>query len=84
MAESATDPLPNVSANSAATLSPNMMPDSGTAPFYYVLQYGDLAVELDALPPSVLAQRIRQAIEYEIDEDALSQEIDLYNDELDI
>ena len=30
-------------------------------------QYGNLAVELDALPPAVLAQKVRQAIERELD-----------------
>ena len=45
--------------------------DSRSAKF--VKQYGDIAVELDALPLSVLQQKIRESIESKLDMDALKQ-----------
>lgn len=42
----------------------------------HVERYGELAVELDALPPNILEQKIREAIEGKIDVDLLNEEIE--------
>lgn len=46
--------------------------------------YGELAVELDALRPDVLEQKIRSAIESELDIDAFNQEVEKNNSELEL
>lgn len=46
--------------------------------------YGELAVELDALRPNVLEQKIRSAIESELDIDAFNQEVEKNNSELEL
>jgi hypothetical protein len=45
--------------------------------------YGELAVELDALPPPVLEAKIRGAIEDELDMGAFRREQAIYSQELD-
>jgi len=49
----------------------------------YIEKYGEIAVELDALRPDILEQKIREAIENEIDIDLFKKEISFYRDELD-
>jgi hypothetical protein len=44
--------------------------------------YGELAVELDALRPDVLEQKIRRAIEDELNMEAFNQEVEKNNSEL--
>jgi hypothetical protein len=47
----------------------------------YVAQFGDLAVELDALPPAILEELVREAIESHVDMTALRQAQDLQDAE---
>ena len=50
----------------------------------HVENYGNLAVELDALRPDVLSQKIKDAIENEIsDLDAYNLQVKTYNREID-
>lgn len=49
----------------------------------HVAVYGEIAVELDALPPSILEQKIKDAIESEIDIDAFNYEVKRYKEEVD-
>jgi len=49
----------------------------------YVETYGRMAAELDALKPNVLENRIRSAIEAELDVDAFNNEVEIYEAELD-
>lgn len=48
----------------------------------FIKTYGEIAVELDALPPNVLERKIKKAIETELDIDAFNKEIAKYNSEL--
>lgn len=48
----------------------------------FVAEYGEYAVELDALRPDVLVEKIKDAIEYELDVDAFNYEVDLHNAEI--
>ena len=50
----------------------------------YVAEYGELAVELDALRPDILEKKIRDSIYNEIDEEAISMELETQNQEFDI
>lgn len=47
--------------------NPDAIKKSDTRTEKHLLTYGDIAVELDALPPAVLEEKIREAIEAEID-----------------
>jgi hypothetical protein len=49
----------------------------------HVKQYGELAVELDALRPNVLEQKIKTAIEAEFDLEAFDKEKQIYWKEID-
>jgi hypothetical protein len=48
----------------------------------HVKAYGELAVELDALRPDVLEQKIKDAIEEELDIDCFNAEVEKHNAEL--
>jgi len=54
--------------------NPDAIKKSDTRTEKHLLAYGDLAVELDALPPAVLEEKIRKAIEAEIDMTTYSEE----------
>lgn len=51
--------------------SPEALKDKDPRAARHQAQYGNLAVELDALPPNILVQKVRQAIERELDLDIL-------------
>jgi len=53
--------------------SPEALKDKDPRAAQHQAQYGNLAVELDALPPAVLVQKVRQAIERELDPIALQE-----------
>ena len=53
--------------------SPEALKDKDPRAAQHQAQYGNLAVELDALPPAVLVQKVRQAIERELDPIALQK-----------
>ena len=53
--------------------SPEALKKSDPRAARHQAQYGDLAVELDALPPAALVEKVRQAIERELDPALLAQ-----------
>ena len=60
--------------------NPNALKKSDTRAKKHVDAYGELAVELDALRPDVLEQKIKDAVKAEItDTVAFNKEVDLYN-----
>lgn len=54
--------------------SPEALKRTDTRASKHIAEYGALAVELDALSPAVLEQKIREAIEGEMDMEALNNE----------
>jgi len=64
--------------------NPDAIKKSDTRTEKHLLAYGDVAVELDALPPAILEEKIRGAIEAEIDmatySEEKSKEVDDLND----
>lgn len=63
--------------------NPNALKKTDTRAKKHLDAYGELAVELDALRPDVLTQKIRDAIKSEIaDADAYEREVDLYKTEM--
>lgn len=54
-------------------LPPDFTKPTDTRSAAFVAQYGDVAVELDALPPNVLRERIRDEVRRRMDLDALEQ-----------
>lgn len=54
--------------------NPDALKKSDTRTEKHLLAYGDITVELDALPPAVLEEKIREAIEAEIDMDLFNEE----------
>ena len=54
--------------------NPDALKKTDTRAQRYIEQFGDLAVELDALPPSVLEEVVRQNIESELDLDLFRAE----------
>ncbi len=64
--------------------SPNALKKTDTRAKKHIEAYGELAVELDALSPDILVQKIRSAIESELDIDAFNQEVEKNNLELDL
>lgn len=50
----------------------------------HLAQYGELAVELDALPVNVLEEKIKIAIENELDIAIFNEEVEKHNNELDM
>ena len=63
--------------------NPDALKTKDTRSKKHIEQYGQLAVELDALRPNVLEQKIKEAIEAEFDIEAFNREIDIYNEEVD-
>ena len=49
----------------------------------YIKKYGEIAVELDALRPDILEQKVRTAIEENLDMEAYNREIDKEDSEFD-
>jgi len=64
--------------------NPDALKRTDTRAKKHVESYGDLAVELDALRPDVLTQKVKDAIENEIgDPDVFNSQIREYNREID-
>ena len=62
------DPLEDIERYS---LPPNFTKLTDTRRASFVARFGDLSVELDALPPDVLRSRIIEAVEQHLDMEAL-------------
>jgi len=63
--------------------NPNALKKTDTRAKKHLLNYGELAVELDALRPDILEKKIKEGIENELEEDAFNAEIDFYYSEID-
>lgn len=63
--------------------SPEPLKKTDSRASKHIEQYGELAVELDALPPAVLEEKIRTAIERELDMEAYRDEVAENSRELD-
>jgi len=64
--------------------NPDALKKTDTRAEKHVKKYGELAVELDALRPDVLEQKIKSAIEAEFDMEAFNREKQIYQNEIDI
>jgi len=64
--------------------SPEALKKTDTRAKNYVAEFGELAVELDALRPDILEKKITDAIYNEIDIEAFNQEQNLQSNEFDI
>jgi hypothetical protein len=64
--------------------NPNALKASDSRAKKHVLKYGELAVELDALRPDILEDKIKKAIEKELDIQAFNDEVLLSNKEFDM
>jgi len=62
--------------------NPDALKKTDTRAKKHVEAYGNLAVELDALRPDVLEQKIRDAIEAELDIETFNAEVDIHKGEL--
>ena len=63
--------------------SPEALKKTDTRASKHIAEYGELAVELDALSPPILEQKIRESIEEVIDMELYIEEIDNNLEELD-
>ncbi|MDD4564231.1 MAG: hypothetical protein PHE79_01900 [Eubacteriales bacterium] len=63
--------------------NPDALKKKDTRAEKHVKKYGELAVELDALRPNILEQKIQEAIEAEFDMEAFEQEKRIYWSEID-
>ena len=63
--------------------NPDALKEKDTRAKKHVEQYGQIAVELDALRPDVMEEKIQEAIEAEFDMDAFNREIEIYFKEVD-
>jgi hypothetical protein len=61
--------------------NPDALKKTDSRAMKHIKAYGDLAVELDALSPDVLEQKIRTAIENELDVEAFNEEVEKYNED---
>lgn len=61
--------------------SPEALKKTDTRAYKHIAEYGELAVELDALRPDILETLIREAIEEEIDLDLFGSEQDTQEEE---
>lgn len=64
--------------------NPNALKRTDTRARKHIENHGYLAVELDALRPDVLEQKIREAIESELDIEAFNYEVREHNREIDL
>lgn len=62
--------------------NPDAIKKNDTRTRKHVDAYGELAVELDALRPDVLEQKIKDAIEAELDIRLFNIEVDQHNEEI--
>lgn len=62
--------------------NPNELKQSDPRASKHIEAYGELAVELDALRPDILEEKIRNAIEAELDIEAFNNEVKVYQLEL--
>jgi len=63
--------------------SPNALKKTDTRALKHIEAYGELAVELDALRPDILEDKIRSAIDAELDAEIFNNEMEIYEAELD-
>lgn len=63
--------------------SPNALKKTDTRARKHVAAYGELAVELDALRPDILEQKIGDAVKAQMNIRAYNREVKLYNKEMD-
>ncbi len=63
--------------------SPEALKKTDTRASKHIAQYGEVAVELDALSPAVLEEKIRTAIERELDMEAYREEVEENSHEVD-
>lgn len=63
---------------------PDALKESDTKARKFKEKYGTYAVELDALKPDVLEQKIKDAIESELDIEAFNYEVRKHNSEIDL
>ncbi len=63
--------------------NPDALKKTDTRAKKHLENYGELAVELDALRPDILTEKIEMAIQNELDMTALNEEVRTYQDELD-
>jgi len=61
--------------------NPDALKRTDTRAIKHLEQYGEVAVELDALRPDVLEKKIKDAIEGAIDIDAFNEEVERHNEE---
>jgi len=64
--------------------SPDALKRTDTRANKYLKLYGELAVELDALPPVILIKKIKDAIENELDIEKFNKEVEIEKTEFDI
>lgn len=62
--------------------NPNALKYTDTRARKHVSAYGEIAVELDALPPGILEEKIKDAIESEIDIDLFNREVEKHESEI--
>ena len=62
--------------------NPDALKHTDTRAEKHVKKYGELAVELDALRPNILEQKIKDAIEAEFDMEAFEKEREIYSIEI--
>ena len=62
-------------------VNPDALKKTDTRAGAFVAQYGEVAVELDALPPATLVERIQQAIEENLDLPAFNRQVELWRSE---
>ncbi len=63
--------------------NPNALKKTDTRARKHLAAYGELAVELDALRPDILEQKIEDAVKAQMNVRAYNREVDLYNKEMD-
>jgi len=64
--------------------NPSAIKKKDTRTKKHVAQYGEIAVELDALPPAILEEKIRNAIEAEFDMNSFEEEKEEERNEFDL
>jgi len=62
--------------------NPDALKKTDTRAKKHVEAYGELAVELDALRPDILEEKIKEAIEAELNVDAFNEEVGNQNDDM--
>ena len=63
--------------------NPNALKKTDTRAIKHIKAFGELAVELDALRPDILEQKIKSAIKNELDIEAFNEQVNIHNSEFD-